>query len=418
MLSAIRRAIARRDPIRAAVRQLSAARLFSMAGTDASAVAIGFALYAQTGSAHWVSLSLLLTIGAGALLSPLGGWAGDHVDRRRLMIGAELAACAVFVALTLVHTPLALLVLGLLAAAIGAIFGPASSAALAHVAGERHLAWANGVIAASTNLGKTAGRLVGGTLVSAFGAGAVFLLDALSFLVSATLISSIKRGFSEPLTEPAPDEAPPAPADGGGLRFLLAHPVQRLVLASACLSTFATGFSMTAEVPLVFELGVGAVGLGALTAAWGAGMIAGSWYGGRVLHAGNEATGLLTGRLAMATGVGLVAASPSLGPMLACYLVGGAGGGLMGVAAQSLILRNVPGAMRARALGTIESCRNLAFGLGVIGAGTVVTAVGARPVYAFVGLAMAVASLPVAALVSKLGGPRRLGTFRPVRAHA
>ena len=416
MFPAMRRALARHDPTRAAVRRLSGSRLISMAGTDASGVAIGFALYAQTGSAHWVSLSLLLTIGASAALAPLGGWAGDMVDRRRLMIGAELAACAVFVTLSLIHTPVALLALGLLAAAIGAVFGPASGAALAHIAGDRHLAWANGMIATSANVGKTAGRLVGGALVSAVGAGSVFLLDALSFLVSATLIASVRRAFSEPLTQPAADEATGPPDEDGGLRFLLDHPTLRLVLASACMSTFATAFAMTAEIPLVFELGVGGLGLGALTACWGAGMIAGSWYAGRALHRGNEATGVLAGRLAMAAGVGLVAASPSLGLMLACYLVGGAGGGLMGVAAQSLILRSVPDPLRARTLGAIEACRNVAFGLGVTGAGALVGTVGARPVYALVGLAMAAASLPVAALVVSLGGPRRLGTLRPARA--
>ena len=41
--------------------------------------------------------------------------------------------------------------------------------------------------------------------------------------------------------------------------------------------------SMTAEAPLVFELGAGAVGLGALTACWGAGMVGGSWSAGQVL---------------------------------------------------------------------------------------------------------------------------------------
>jgi MFS family permease len=115
----------------------------------------------------------------------------------------------------------------------------------------------------------------------------------------------------------------------------------------------------------------------------------------------------------MAAGIGLMAGCAGLGPMLACYLVGGAGGGLMGVAAQSMILRNVDDGVRARTLGAIESARSVAFGLGIIGAGALVDALGARPVYALVGLVMAVATLPVAALVIKLGGPRRLLVLRP-----
>jgi MFS family permease len=389
---------------------LATSRFVSMAGTDASGVAVGLALYAQTRSAAWLSLSLMLTIGAGALLSPLGGRLGDALDRRRLMIGAELCACAVFLVLAIVHTPLALLGLGLAATAIGAVFGPASGAAMAEVAGERHLTWASSLVSTGTNVGKTTGRLAAGAVVAAFGVGTVFVLDALTFVVSAGLIASIRRGFSAPLTEPAPsaEDTAAAPAAEGGLRVLLGHRTLRLLVASACISTFATAFTMTAEVPLVFELGAGALGLGALTACWAAGMVAGSWWAGRALHSGNEATGVLVGRLAMAAGVGLVAAAPSLGPMLGCYVLGGIGGGFMGVASQSLILRSTPDRIRARTVGAVESCRNVAFGMGVVGAGGALTLAGPRPVYAAVGLTMAVGVLPVAALVIRLGGLRRL----------
>jgi MFS family permease len=401
---------------RAAVRRLATARFVSLAGTDATGVAIGFALYAQTHSAELLSLSLMLTIGAGALLAPLGGMLGDMLDRRRLMVGAELLASCVFAALAIVHTPAALLGLGLLATAIGAVFGPASGAAIAHVAGDRELAWANGIIATGSNVGKTAGRLGAGALISALGPASVFVLDALTFLVSASLIASVRRAFSGHLTEPyhepgaaaAPAAALAPGVRGGGVGLVLREPVLRLLVASACVSTFATAFSMTAEVPLVFATGAGAAGLGALTACWGAGMVVGSWYAGRALHAANEATGVLAGRLAMAAGVGFVAVAPALGPMLVCYLVGGAGGGFMGVAAQSLVLRRVPGDLRARALGGIDACRNVAFAVGVMGAGVLVGLLGARPVYGLVGVTMALAALPVAALVRQLGGARPL----------
>lgn len=394
---------------RAAVRRLATARFISLAGSDATGVAVGFAMYAQTHSTQWLSLSLLLTLGTGALLAPLGGKAGDRFDRRKLMLGAELATAAVFVALALVHTPVALLALGLLASAIGTVFGPASGAAIAHIAGERHLPWANGIIATGANVGKTAGRLVGGALVAALGAGSVFLLDALTFVASAWLIRSVRRAFSAPLTDCArEDEAPARAPAGGGLRLIAGQRTLRLTVASACVSTFATAFSITAEVPLVFELGAGALGLGALTASWGVGMVAGSWYAGRALHKGNEATGVLTGRLIMAAGVGLVATAPAIGPMLACYLLGGAGGGFMGVAAQSLIMRSAPDHLRARTLGAVEACRNVAFGAGVAIAGALVGAMGARPVYGLVGIALALGTLPVAALVVRLGGPRPL----------
>src|SRR4051794_37845366 len=65
---------------RGVVRRLAIARFISMAGNDATGVAIGFALYAQTHSAQWLSMSLLATIGTGAVLAPFGGRAGDLLD--------------------------------------------------------------------------------------------------------------------------------------------------------------------------------------------------------------------------------------------------------------------------------------------------------------------------------------------------
>jgi MFS family permease len=391
--------------VRSAVRRLATARFVSLAGSDATGVALGFALYAQTHSPKWISLSLLLTIGAGALLAPLGGRLGDLADRRRLMIATEISSAVVFLALALVHTPVALLTLALLATVIGTVFGPASGAAIAHVAGEEHMTWANGLVATGANVGKTAGRLAGGALVAALGAGSVFLIDAMTFIASALIIRSVHRGFSAPVDGP---RAPRAAAPAGGTRVLLGDRTLRLVAAAACISTFATAFSMTAEIPMAFELCAGAIGLGALTAAWGAGMVAGSWYGGRALHKGNEATGLLAGRLTMALGVALVAAAPQLGAALGCYLLGGLGGGFMGVAAQSLLLRNTPERSRSSVLGAMDALRNAAFGVGVVLAGATVALAGPRPVYAAVGGVMALGALPVAALVMRLGGPRRL----------
>jgi MFS family permease len=170
---------------------------------------------------------------------------------------------------------------------------------------------------------------------------------------------------------------------------------------------------MTAEVPLAVELGGGAVALGVLAAGWGAGMVAGSSLAGRLLHAGNEATGVLSGRLTMAVGLGLVALAPELPEVTASYVLGGLGGGFMGVASQSLILRRAPEAVRARTLAALDACRNMSFGAGVIAAGAVVGLLGSRPVYALVGIGVLFGCLPLAVLVSRLGGPRAL---RPTMA--
>lgn len=389
---------------RPAVRRLAAARLLSMSGTDASGVAIGFALYAQTRSTAWLSLSLLLTIGAGSVLAPIGGWLGDRLPRRRLMVACELGSGALFATLAFIHQPVAILAIGLLASALGAAFGPAAGASIAHVAGPERLSWANGLIASSANAGKMAGRVGGGALIAVAGPGAVFLFDAATSIVSALLIASVALPFG------GRERSTRSEARRGGIGLVLRDPAIRPVLLAACVGTFATAFSMTAEVPLVFELGGGALALGALTACWALGMVAGSWHAGRVLHAGNEATGVLAGRALMAFGIGSVALAGTLAPALLSYLAGGLGGGFMGVAAQSLVMRRADDAQRSRVIGAMDACRNVSFGAGVILAGFVVAPLGPSATYGLVGTAMLIGCLPLLALVRSLGG------LRPLRA--
>jgi MFS family permease len=403
----------RRAPTgRGAVRRLALSRLISMAGTDASALAIGFTLYQKTHSTVWLSLSLLLSVGLGAVLAPVGGWLGDRFPRRPLMLGAELASAALFLVLAFAPVPALLLGLSVPGALLGAIFGATSAAAIATIASEDELAWANGTIGVGSNVGKTGGRLIGGVLIAVVGAHGVFLLDAASFLLSAVLIASVAVDFGHG------DRRRNARHEGGmlvGFKYMARHPMLAPVVAAACVSTLVTSFSMTAEVPLVAHLGAGPVALGILTAGWGLGMVVGSWHSGRVLHRGNEATGVVAGRAVMAAGIGLVALMPVIPGIYLCYLIGGLGGGFMGAASQSLLQRNTPDHMRARVFGATEAARNVAFGVGVIAAGFVVSVVGPQLTYGLVGLGVLAGLIPMVKLVRDLGGPRAL---RPVAVPA
>jgi MFS family permease len=387
------------------VRRLAFSRLVSLAGTDASALAVGFSLYEKTHSTVWLSLSLLLSVGLGAVLAPVGGWLGDRFPRRRLMMGAEIGSAALFAVLAIAPVPALLLGLSIPAAFLGAVFGACSGAAIARIASDEELAKANAAIGVGSNVGKTAGRLLGGVLVAFIGAGAVFALDALTFLASAALIASVREDFGQGERRRGRRGER---AGWAGFRYLARHPVLAPVVAAACVSTLVTSFSMTAEVPLVHLLRAGPVALGVLTGCWGAGMVAGSWMSGRVLHRGNEVTGVLAGRAVMAAGIGMVAVMPLIGPVFASYLVGGLGGGFMGAASQSLLQRNTPDHLRARVFGATESARNVAFGIGVIGAGFLVSGLGPQLTYAVVGLGVIAGLVPMAKLVHDLGGPRSL----------
>lgn len=383
---------------RPAVRRLALARLISLAGTDASAVAVSFTLYAQTGSVGWLSASLLVMFGLGAVAAPLGGSLADRHDRLKLMLGADAVAVGVFGAMAVLHTPAALLALCGIATLAGNVHGPASAAAIPAVAGPADLAWANGLLATGGNVGKTIGRLGGGVLVAALGAGAVFALDALSFAVSALLVWSVRAELARGLRAAASSASRAPGAGREGWRTLLADRTLRSVIASSCVATLMTSFTMTAEAPLAAAFDAGAAGLGALAAAWSLGMVGGSWLAGRVLREDNEALGLFGGRLLMGAGIASVALTPVFWPALLSYVAGGLAGGFLLVAATSMIQRSASDATRGRALAAAEGAKTAAFGVGVLLAGTVVGHLGPQATYALVGVGVLGSALPVARL--------------------
>ena len=103
---------------RSAVRRLAIARLISVTGGAAAFAALNYTIYERTGSAAWLSASLLLTFGVSGLFAPLGGVLGDRFDRKRVMIASDLAGAACFAAMGLVEEPALLIAVGFLAAVV------------------------------------------------------------------------------------------------------------------------------------------------------------------------------------------------------------------------------------------------------------------------------------------------------------
>ena len=104
------------------------------------------AIYDATGSAAWMSATLLLTWGATGILTPFGGALGDRFDRRTVMIVSDLAAGTAIACLALTRTPAIMLAIALVSAAAQAPFYSASTAAVPNLVEADQIAWANGTV--------------------------------------------------------------------------------------------------------------------------------------------------------------------------------------------------------------------------------------------------------------------------------
>src|SRR3954470_7093452 len=179
----------------------------SLLGDGAFLVALAWQVYALSGAATAMSLvGIAMTVPTIVFLL-VGGVASDRLDRRRVMLAADVvrAVAVGLLALLSLTGALELWHVIVLVVAYGtgaAFFAPAFDAIVPELIPAEHLAQANALEQIVRPLAmRLAGPAVGGALVGAFGAGTAFTLDAASFLVSAAALLAMRRGARRPVSE-------------------------------------------------------------------------------------------------------------------------------------------------------------------------------------------------------------------------
>jgi MFS family permease len=275
--------------------RLYAAQLVSFAGDWFATVALlGLALE-LTGLAGLAALVLVLQTGGFAVASPIAGILADRVDRRRLLIAADLARVPVALGFLLARDGGSLWVAFACVAllAVGAaLFEPTSSAALPNLVDRRRLAEANVLIGSAWGTMLAVGAGLGGLVAVALGRDVAFVVNAASFALSAALIWGIRI----PLQEARPS------AQHGRHETMLQS--VRLAVRFARGSRLVTSFLLSKT---TFGVGTGVVALLAV-------------FGTEVFHAGDAGIGLLFA----ARGLGALT-----GPFIARGLVGTSDRGLL-----------------------------------------------------------------------------------------
>jgi MFS family permease len=131
------------------------------------------------------------------LFGPLAGVVVDRVDRRRVMIAADISRAALalgFLAANMTgRLPLIYLV-GAALFAVSAFFNAAKRASIPNIVrGMDELVSANSLSASTTAATIAVGSALGGLLSTFAGRNSVFILNSVTFLVSAEMIRRIRR---------------------------------------------------------------------------------------------------------------------------------------------------------------------------------------------------------------------------------
>lgn len=229
----------------------------------------------------------LLTAAETAAFLLIGLPAGAWVDRMRklpLMIRADVVRAAAMASVPLaavadVLTMAQLYVVALVTGAATVFFDVAHQSYLPQLLPKEQLMAGNGALETVRSSAHVAGPGLGGGLVQLVGAHLAIVADAIGYAVSALFLMAMKRP-PEPRPEPVPGASLRSDI-AEGLRFVLGHPLLRVIAATTGLGNFFTAMLMaTQTVFLVRVLGLEPASVGLMLSASAAGGLLGALTAG------------------------------------------------------------------------------------------------------------------------------------------
>ena len=360
-------------------RLLFLAAVGSTLGTLLAAVALVVDVKDRTDSGPWVSalfiVEFLPAVAVGLLFGPLL----DRLSRRTTMITADLVRAAAFCLLPFTHDALQVVVLaGIVGLATG-FFRPAAYAGLPNLVAEEDLAAANALLQTAENASWAIGPVIGGVLVAAAGPHAAYWINAVSFLLSAALLS----GIPARLLQSAVAETHGHLRDlREGLLFVLRSRPLRAVLVAWTLAMLAIAAINTTEVFLAKDsFDAGDFGYGLLFGSIGLGLAVGSLAAGALVERRPVALVYGGGIVLNALGFGLAAAAPNVWVAAVCCVIAGIGNGAAVLCNALLVQRGAPDELRGRAFTVIMAVNYIAFGGGFVAGGLLNDSIGPRWVW-------------------------------------
>ncbi|MGH3485096.1 MAG: MFS transporter [Nocardioidaceae bacterium] len=273
-------------------RRYFAARLLSQAGTIVTVIALPVLVYRISDSAPLTAIVLMLEAAPYLLFGLFAGALSDRLDRRRVMVVADVADAVLMGSVPVAHlfgvlTVPHLLVVAFGVPAIAVFFDGANFGALPVLVGTDRIAKANAVIWSAVTATETVLPSLLGLSLAVIHPSTLLGVDALSFAASAALVRTIARPLQDPDRERARTTPSAVVADiKVGLRFLVRHPgVRTMTIAGALQCIVGGGFValMVVWFDRVLDIGTEGWRFGLVWSSWSVGALVASLALPRVL---------------------------------------------------------------------------------------------------------------------------------------
>jgi MFS family permease len=363
----------------AGFRLLFFSTLASSFGTLLAAVALAIDVKDRTNSGLWVGGVLLVeflpAIAIGLTLGPLL----DRLERRKLMVAADLLRAGVFATLPFASSAGQIVLLALVAGLATGFFRPAVYAGVPNLVPEGLLGPANALLQTVENVSWAVGPVVGGVLTAAAGPDAAYWINAISFLVSAVFVVRIPARMLQSAT--ALSRGHWTDLKDGFSTVLHSRPLLA-VLVGWGLALSGIGAIGVSEVFMATNtLGAGDWGYGLLYGSIGIGLVIGSFWSSSIVERFGVARTFGGALVVMAVGFGVGAASVDIWMAAVCCGVSGVGNGVA-VVCNALLVQRTRDDVRGRALTFVMSATWAGMGIAIVLTGALMSPGDSRWVWA------------------------------------
>jgi MFS family permease len=269
------------------------------------------------------SIDLLAALLFGLVV---GAWV-DRLRRRPVMVWADLGRAVLLLTIPVAAvggwlTLAQVLLVSFVVAILSTFFDAADNAYLPTIVPRDQLVGANGALAASGSAAEFTAFGISGFLVQLLSAPIAIFIDAISFVVSAALLGTIRRAEAPPPAKA--DREPVIREIREGLAVIARDPILRaFTLASMAQATLWGVFGAIWILFAVDELGLGAAAIGVIAGFGGLSSLVGGAFAARLTDRFGIGRAAIGSMLLASVGFALIPLAPADLPLVAfAFLVG------------------------------------------------------------------------------------------------
>ena len=339
-----------RNPVFA---RLYAAQTTSLLGDALTWVGLALLAFELGGShsAQILAFALTLRVTAFVLFSPLAGLLADRLDRKAIMVTADVVRMVVIGLLPFVTQVWQVYALMFTVNAFTAFFTPTFQATLPAVTTDEELPAALSLSSATNELLGVLGPGIAAGVAAFLGTRNIFFIDAATFLASGVLIFTLPARLRNEDAATGADERVTVTAVLEGTRLLWKNAVMRYALLLELVAAVSGAQILVNTVGLVRgQLHLPEARYGWVMAAFGIGATAAALLAGALTKRLAQTTFVILGAVLTSLAV-LPANHAGLGLLMGLWLLAGAGQNAVNLATQTLIAEQTDDAHQGRVYG-------------------------------------------------------------------